>query len=80
MSLAQEIILYFEIIPLIMFLIYAVIKSYIEEQKCLRKQIWKLKKTCRKIEEKYEKQEFLREIKRGLSTGIDKPNYRNVLN
>lgn len=37
MSLVQEIILYFEIIPILMFLVYAVIKSYIEDKKIAKK-------------------------------------------
>lgn len=76
MTIGQEIILYFEIIPLFSFLIYAVIKNYIEKQKCFKKQIWSFRKAYRKMQEKCEKQEFL--IKSGLSTGIDKPNYSNA--
>jgi len=79
MTLGQEIILYFEIIPLFSFLIYAIIKSCIENKKEFKKQIWSLKKKYRKQNEEYEKQEFLWKIKNGLSTGIDKPNYSNVL-
>ena len=77
MTIGQEIILYFEIIPLISFLIYAVVKSYVEKQKCFKRKIWSLKKAYRKVQEKCEKQEFLWKIKNGLSTGIDKPNICN---
>lgn len=78
MTLGQEIILYFEIIPLISFLIYAVIKSYIEDKKAFKKEIWSLRKAYIKQNEEYEKQEFLWKIKNGLSTGIDKPTYSNA--
>ena len=78
MTLGQEIILYFEIIPLLSFLIYAVVKSYIENKKEFKKQICSLKKKYRKQNEEYEKQEFLWKIKNGLSTGIDKTKLSNV--
>lgn len=78
MTLSQEIILYFEIIPVLSVLIYVAIKSYIEEKKDFKKKIWKLKKAYRKQNEEFEKQEFLWKIKNGLSTGIDKPNINNV--
>lgn len=65
MTVGQAIILYFEIIPILSFLIYAVIKSYIDEKKASKKKIWRLKKAYRKLNEKYEKQEFF--IKNGLS-------------
>ena len=78
MTIGQEIILYFEIIPLISYLIYAIVKSYVEKQKCFKKEIWSLRKAYRKQNEEYEKQEFLWKIKNGLSTAIDKPNYSNA--
>lgn len=78
MTLGQEIILYFEILPILAFLVYAIIKSYFEDKRAFKKEIWKLKRAYRKQNEEYEKQEFLWKIKNGLSTGIDKPNINNV--
>lgn len=78
MTLGQEIILYFEIIPLFSLLIYAIIKSYFDDKKAFKKQIRALRKAYRKQNEEFEKQEFLWKIKNGLSTGIDKPNINNV--
>ena len=65
MTVGQAIVLYFEIIPILSFLIYAVIKSYIDEKKASKKKIWQFKKAYRRLNEKDEKQEFF--IKNGLS-------------
>ena len=65
MTVGQAIILYFEIIPILSFLFYAVIKSYIDEKKASKKKIWQFKKAYRRLNEKDEKQEFF--IKNGLS-------------
>lgn len=78
MTDGQVIMLYFEIIPLFSFLIYAIIKNYFEDKKAFKKEIWTLRKAYRKQNEELEKQEFLWKIKNGLSTGIDKPNINNV--
>ena len=64
MAIGQEIILYFEIIPLISFLICAIVKSYIEDKKTIKKQIWRLKKDCINQIEEIEKKMFLMEIKK----------------
>ena len=71
MTIGQAIILYFEIIPILSFLFYAIIKNYIDEKKASKKKIWRLKKAYRKLNEKYEKQEFF--IKNGLSAYANKP-------
>ena len=62
MTLGQEIILYFEIIPIICFLIYAVIKSYIEDKKSFKKQIKALRKAYREQNEELEKYDFYRSL------------------
>lgn len=36
MTLGQEIILFFEIIPILTFLFYAIVKSYIDDKKLLK--------------------------------------------
>lgn len=64
MSLAQEIILYFEIIPIITFLLYAVIKSYIEEKEALKKQNRKLKIRYKNILKQLDYEEYKLENKR----------------
>ena len=64
MAIGQEIILYFEIIPLISFLICAIVKSYIEDKKAIKKQIWRLKRNCINQIEEVEKKMFLMEIKK----------------
>lgn len=78
MTLGQEIILYFEIIPLLAIIMCIAIKSYFDDKKAFKKQIRTLRKAYRKQNEEYEKQEFLWKVKNGLSTGIDKPNYSNA--
>ena len=78
MTLGQEIILYFEIIPILTIIICIAIKSYFYDKKAFKKEIWALRKAYKKQNEEYEKQEFLWKIKNGLSTGIDKPNYSNA--
>lgn len=60
MALSQEIILYFEIIPLILIILSIVIKSYIEEKKYLKKEIRRLNKVSRVQRELIEKEIFLR--------------------
>ena len=73
MTIGQAIILYFEIIPILSFLFYAIIKSYIDEKKASKKKILRLKKAYRRLNEKDEKQEFL--LKNGLSAYANKPKY-----
>lgn len=62
MELGQEIMLYFEIIPIICFLIYAVIKSYIENKKSFKKQIRTLRKAYKKQNEEIAKYDFYRSL------------------
>lgn len=62
MTLGQEIILYFEIIPIILFLIYAVIQSYFDEKRYFKKQIINLKKAYRKQSEEISKFNFYKSL------------------
>ncbi len=62
MTLGQEIILYFEIIPIILFLVYTVVKGYIEEKKHFKKQIKSLRKAYRQQNEEFEKNDFYRSL------------------
>lgn len=62
MTLSQEIILYFEILPILAFIIYAVIKSYIEDKKCIKKEMRELRKANRVQRELIEKEIYLRGI------------------
>lgn len=63
MTLVQEIILYFEIIPLISFLIIGVMKSYIDDKKTLKMEVRKLRKANRIQREIIEKEIFLKSIR-----------------
>ena len=60
MTLSQEIILYFEIIPLLSIILYIEIKSYIEDKKSIKMEIRKLRKANRVQKELIEKEIFLR--------------------
>lgn len=60
MTLSQEIILYFEILPILACLIYMVVKSYIENKKAIKMEILSLKKANRVQRELIEKEIFLR--------------------
>ena len=60
MTLSQEIILYFEIIPLLSIILYMVVKSYIEDKKAIKKEIRELKKANRVQKDLIEKEIFLR--------------------
>lgn len=60
MTLSQEIILYFFIIPIISFLIYAIVESYIEDKKAAKMEIRNLKRANRVQRELIEKEIFLR--------------------
>lgn len=66
MTIGQEIILYFEIIPLLLILIYGVIKSYIEKERDFKRKIWKLKKAYRKQQEYYERKEYIAKLRAGV--------------
>lgn len=60
MTLSQEIILYFEIIPLLSIILYIAIKSYIEDKKSIKMEIRKLRKANRVQRELIEKEIYLR--------------------
>lgn len=60
MALSQEIILYFEIIPLLSIILYIAVKSYMEDKKAVKTEIRKLKKANRVQREFIEKEIFLR--------------------
>lgn len=60
MALSQAIILYFFIIPIISFLILAVIESYFEDKKKARKKDMKLKKEIQNLNRKLEYIEYRR--------------------
>lgn len=60
MALSQEIILYFEIIPLLSIILYIAVKSYMEDKKAVKMEIRKLKKANRVQKELIEKEIFLR--------------------
>lgn len=62
MTLVQEIILYFFILPLISFLVIGVVKCYIDDKKALKIEIRKLRKTNRIQREIIEKERFLKII------------------
>lgn len=60
MTLSQEIILYFEILPILACLICIVVKNYIEDKKAIKMEILSLKKANRVQRELIEKEIFLR--------------------
>lgn len=60
MTLSQEIILYFEIIPLLSIILYMVIKNYTENKKAIKMEIRKLRKANRVQKELIEKEIYLR--------------------
>lgn len=60
MTLSQEIILYFFLIPILACLIYMVMKSYIEDKKAIKTEIRELRKANRVQRELIEKEIFLR--------------------
>lgn len=60
MTLSQEIILYFEIIPLLSIILYIAIKSYIEDKKSIKMEVRKLRKANRVQIELIEKEIYLR--------------------
>lgn len=70
MTLSQEIILYFFILPMLAFILYAIVRSYIEDIQVFKSKIWQLRKAYRKQNEEYEKQEFLWKIKNGFKEMI----------
>lgn len=75
-------ILYFVILQITLYFLIKFVNYWIEEDKKLKINVWKLRKAYRKQEEEYIKQEFLWKIKNGLSTSIDKPkskHYRNSI-
>ena len=62
MTLCQEIILYFIMIPLASLYIISLIDEFVEEYKNSQKIIRKCKKENRKINEQYEKEKFFRSL------------------
>ena len=60
MTLGQEIMLYFEILPILACLIYMVVKSYIEDKRVVKKEIYQLRKANRMQKELIEREIFLR--------------------
>ncbi len=62
MVVSQQIILYFELIPLFCIILSIVINSYIEERKSIKMENRRLKKISREQKDFIEKQLFLRRI------------------
>lgn len=59
MTFTQELMLYFGIIPTVLFLVLIIFKSLVEEDIKFRTDVNKLRKNNRKLAEEWEKQEFL---------------------
>ena len=62
MTLGQEIILYFEIIPIFLLIIAGIIQSWLDEKKAFKSEIKALRKAYRQQNEEFEKYDFYRSL------------------